>query len=142
MQGRNKIFLDVMEDLISFQAKMKLWMHQIEGGRIAAFPASNAFVEEEFDIKNVCGIFLEHRTSFLSELDRYIPSKDFCKALNWVQIPFEVAALQVHSEIDCVGEQLVVLQSRQMWNEKYENLSLTQFWASVQLMEPNVSELC
>ena len=114
-----------------------------EGERIGAFPALNAFVEqEEFDIKSVCGIFLEHLTSFLSVLDRYIPFQDFCKAFNWMRIPFEAAALQDHPEIGCVGEQLVVLQSRQLWNEKHKNLSMTQFWASVQSMEPNVSKLC
>ena len=112
MQGRNKIFLDVLEDIVSFQAKMKLRMHRMQGGRIAAFPALNAFVEEEeFDIKSICGIFLEHLTSFLSELDRYIPSRDFCKAFNWVRIPFEVAAVQVHPVIDCVSEKSVALQS-------------------------------
>ena len=62
MQGRNKIFLDVLEDIVSFQAKIKLWMHRMEGGRIAAFPALNAFVEGEFDIKSVCGIFHDHFT--------------------------------------------------------------------------------
>ena len=53
-----------------------------------------------------------------------------------------MAALQVHAEIDCIGEQLVVLQSRQLWNEKNKNFSPTQFWAGVQLLEPSVSELC
>ena len=86
--------------------------------------------------------FLEHLTSFPSERDRYISSQDICKAFNWVRIPFEVAILLVHLEIDCIGEQLIVLRSQQLWNEKYKNLSLTQFWASAQSMEPSVSEVC
>ena len=59
MQGRNKIFMDVLKDIVSFQAKLKLRMLGMEGGRIAAFTALNAFVEEEeLDNKSVCGIFL------------------------------------------------------------------------------------
>ena len=45
MQGRNKTFLDVSEDDISFKAEVKLWMHRLESGNIAAFPALNAFLE-------------------------------------------------------------------------------------------------
>ena len=80
-------------------------MHRMQNGKIAAYPALNAFLEEKFDLKSICGIFLEHLTSFLSELDRYIPSHSFNKAFNWVQIPFEVSVLQVNPEIDCIGEQ-------------------------------------
>ena len=59
-------------------------MHRMENRKIAAVPALNAFFEEEFDLKNIHGIFLEHLTSFLSELDRYIPFHSFNKAFNWV----------------------------------------------------------
>ena len=54
-----------------------------------------------------------------------------------------MAALQVHSETDCVGEQLVVLQSRQtaVWNKNCKNVSRTQLWASVSSMERSVSAL-
>ena len=62
MQGRIKIFLDISKDIIiSFKAKVKLWIHRMENAKIAAFPALNAFLEEnEFDLNNICGIFLEH----------------------------------------------------------------------------------
>ena len=67
---------------------MKLWIHRVRSGIIAAFPALNAFVEEEeFDLKSVRGIFLERLTSFLSKLDRYIPSHDFKKAFNFATQP-------------------------------------------------------
>jgi len=46
-----------------------------------------------------------------------------------------VPDLQVNSEVDCVIEQQIELQSRQLW-------SLTQFWVVVQTMEPNLSDLC
>ena len=61
------------EDIVSFQAEMKLWMQRMEGGRTAAFPALKALVEKEFDLKSVCGIFLEKITSFLypSWIDRH-----------------------------------------------------------------------
>ena len=36
---------------------------------------------------------------------------------------------------------MVALQSRQRWNEKYKNVFLAQFSASVQSMEPTI-ELC
>jgi len=38
-----------------------------------------------------------------------------------------VPELQVNSEVDCVVEQQIELQSRQLW-------SLTQFWVVVQTM--------
>ena len=74
-------------------------MEASNGGRIAAFSALNALVEEEFDWKSVCEIFLEQLSSFLSELERCNASHNFYPAFNWERIPIEVAALQVHSEI-------------------------------------------
>ena len=91
MQGKDKILLDVSEDIITFKAKIELWMHRMEQGKIAAFSALNAFVEEEeFNLHSICEIFLDHLSSFLSELDRYIPSNDYSKTFNWVRFPFEV----------------------------------------------------
>jgi len=43
--------------------------------------------------------------------------------------------------MDCIAEQLLELQSRQMWKDKFKKASLTQFWANVQLMEPSLSDL-
>ena len=108
----------------------------------AAFPALNAFVEKEFSLHNILQIFLEHLSSFLPELDRYIPSHDYSRTFNWVRCPFEVSALQIHPEMDCIAKQLVELQSRQLRRNKFENVSLTQFWAEVQSKEPNLSNLC
>ena len=61
---------------------------------------------------------------------------------NWVRCPFEESALQVHPETKCIAEQLVELQSRQLWRSKFKNVSLTQFWAEVQSKEPNLFDLC
>ena len=116
-------------------------MHRMEQGKIAVFPALNAFVEE-FNLHSIREIFLDHLSSFLSELDRYIPSNDYSKTFNWVRCPFEVSALHVHPDTDCIAEQLIELQSRQLWSNKFENVSLTQFWAEVQSKEPNLSDLC
>ena len=41
MQGKEKNFLDVSEDIGAFQAKIKLWIHQMESGKLAAFPILN-----------------------------------------------------------------------------------------------------
>ena len=142
MQGKDKILLDVSEDIITFKAKIELWMHQMEQGKIAAFPALNAFVEEEFNLHSIREIFLDHLSSFLSELDRYIPSNDYSKMFNWVRCPFELSALHVYPDTDCIAEQLIELQSRQLWRNKFENVSLTQFWAEVQSKKPNLSDLC
>ena len=142
MQGKDKILLDVSEDIITFKAKIELWMHQMKQGKIAAFPALNAFAEEEFNLHSIREIFLDHLSSFLSELDRYIPSNDYSKTFNWVRCPFELSALHVHPDTDCIAEQLIELQSRQLWRNKFENVSLTQFWAEVQSKKPNLSDLC
>ena len=50
--------------------------------------------------------------------------------------------MYVHPDMDCIAEQLIELQSRQPWRNKFENVSLTQFWAEVQSQEPNLSDLC
>ena len=50
--------------------------------------------------------------------------------------------MQVHPEMDRIAEQLVELQSRQLWRNKFENIFLTQFWAELQSKEPNLSDLC
>ena len=142
-QGKDKILLDVSEDIITFKAKMELWMHRMEQGKIAAFPALNAFVEEEeFNLHSIREMFLDHLSSFLSELYRYIPSNDYSKTFNWVRYSFEVSALHVHPDTDCIAEQLIEFQSRQLWRNKFENVSLTQFWTEVQSKEPNLSDLC
>ena len=123
-----------LKTIITFKAKMELWMHRMEQGKIAAFPALNAFVEEEeFNLHSIREIFLDHLSSFLSELDRYIPSNDYSKKFNWVRCLFEM---------DCIAEQLIELQSRQLWRNKFKNVSLTQFWEEVQSKEPNLSDLC
>ena len=142
MQGKGKIYLDVSEDVIAFKARMELYMNRMEHGKIAAFPALNAFVEEEFNLYNNCQIFLEHLSSFLSKLDVYIPSHDYSRTFNWVRCPLKVSALQVHPETDCIAGQLVELQRRQLWKNKFKNVSLTQFWEKVQPKEPNLSDLC
>ena len=141
MQGKDKIFLDVSEDIIAFKARMESYMHRMEHGKIAAFPALNAFVEEEFNLHNICQIFLVHLSSFLFKLDMYILSHDYSRTFNWVRCHFELSALQVHSETDCIAKQLIELQSRQLWRNKFKNVSLTQFWAEVQSKEPNLSDL-
>ena len=111
-------------------------------GKLAAFPALNLFVEEKnTDLSGIRRIFLEHLNTFASELDQYIPSHDYCKIFNWVRSPFKVSALEIHSEMDCIAEQLIELQSRQMWRDKFKIVSLTQFWADVRWKEPNLSDL-
>ena len=83
-------------------------MHRVESGKLAAFPAFNLFVEEKnIDFRGISRIFLEHLNAFISELNRSIVSQNYCKIFNWVQIPFEVSALEVHSEMDCIAEQLI-----------------------------------
>ena len=40
-----------------------------------------------------------------------------------------------------LAEQLIELQSRQMWRDKFKIVFLTQFWANVRSKEPNLSDL-
>ena len=143
MQGKEKLFFDVLESIDAFKGKIKLWMHRMKSGRLAAFSGLNLFVEEkDINLGVILPIFLEHLNTFLSELDRYIPSNDYCRIFNWVRNPFQVSALEVHSDMDCIAEELLELQSRQMWKDKFKKASLTQFWANVQSMEPSLSDLC
>ncbi|XP_077969505.1 protein FAM200A-like [Styela clava] len=145
MQGSNKMFLDLSKDIVAFKAKMELWVHRMEHGKIAAFPTLNAFAEdEEFNFHNIRPIFLEHLSSFFPswiDISLRTTIAEY-RTFNWVRCPFEVSALQVHPETDCIAEQLVELQSRQLWRNKFKNVSLTQFWAEVQTREPNLSDLC
>ena len=113
MQGKEKLFFDVLESIDAFKGKIKLWMHRMKSGRLAAFPGLNSFVEEkDINLGVILPIFLEHLNTFLSGLDRYIPSNDYCRFFNWVRNPFQVSALEVHSDIDCIAEELLELQSR------------------------------
>ena len=82
-------------------------------------------------LRGIRRIFLEHLDTFVSELDRYIPSHSYNKMFNWVRNAFEVSALEVNSEINCFAEQLIELQSLQMWRDKFKIVSLFQFWANV-----------
>ena len=112
MQGKEKLFFDVLESIDAFKGKTKLWMHRMKSGRLAAFPGLNSFVEEkDINLGVILPIFLEHLNTFLSELDRYIPSNYYCRIFNWVRNPFQVSALEVHSDIDCIAEELLELQS-------------------------------
>ena len=89
MQGKEKLFFDVLESIDAFKGKIKLWMHRMKSGRLAAFPGLNLFVEEEdINLGVILTIFLEHLNTYLSELDRYIPSNDYCRNFNWVRNPF------------------------------------------------------
>ena len=62
MQGKEKIFLDISEGIDAFKAKIKLWMHRMESGKLAAFPALNYLFRRKILI---CEAFHE---SFLSTL--------------------------------------------------------------------------
>ena len=44
--------------------------------------------------------------------------------------------------MDCIAEQLIELQSRQMRRDKFKTASLTEFWANILSMEPNLSDHC
>ena len=47
MQGKaDKTFLDVSENIVAFEIKIKLLIHRMESGKIAAFLVLNAFAEE------------------------------------------------------------------------------------------------
>ena len=110
MQGKLKIFLDVAESIDAFKAKIKLWMHQMEAGKLAAFQVLTLFMEEKnIDLRGICPIFLDHLTTFVSEPNRYIPSKNYSKIFTWLRSPFEVSALEVHSQMKCITEQLIKL---------------------------------
>ena len=118
MQGKEKLFFDVLESTDAFKGRINLWMHRMKSGRLAAFPGLNLFVEEEdINLGVILPIFLEHLNIFLSELDRYIPFNDCCRLFNWVRNSFQVSALEVHSDMDCIAEELLELQSRQMWKD-------------------------
>ena len=53
-----------------------------------------------------------------------------------------MSALEVHSDRDCIAKQLIKQQSQQIWRNKFKIVFLPQFWANVQLIEPNLSDLC
>ena len=89
MQGKEKLFFDVLESIDAIKGKVKLWMHRMKSGRLAAFPGLNLFVEEkDINLGVILPIFLEHLNTYLSKLDRYIPSNDYCRNFNWVRNPF------------------------------------------------------
>ena len=112
IQEKQRIFLDVAESFNAFKAKMKLQMHRMETGKLAAFPALNLFVEEKnIDLRGICPIFFEHLTTFVYKLDRYIPSQNYSLIFSWVRTLFEVSTLEVHSQMDCIAEQLIQPQS-------------------------------
>ena len=96
---------------------------------------------KNIDLRGISRIFLDYLNGFVSELNRYIPSHNYSKIFNWVRSLFEVSALEVHSVMDCIAEQLIELQSRQMWRYKFKIVFLTQFWANVRSKEPNLSDL-
>ena len=104
MQGKEKLFFDVLESIDALKGKIKLWMHRMKSGRLAAFPGLNLFVEEkDISLGVILPIFLEHLNTFLSEFNRYIPSNDYCRIFNWVRNPFQVSALEVHSDMNCIA---------------------------------------
>ena len=74
MQGKEKIFLGISEGIDAFKAKIKLWMHQMESGKLAAFPALNYLFRRKILI---CAAFHE---SFLSTLVHLF--------LSWIDISF------------------------------------------------------
>ena len=61
----------------------------MESGKMAAFPALNLFVDEKnINLRGIRPMFLERLNTFVSELDRYIPSHSYNKIFNWVRSPF------------------------------------------------------
>ena len=146
MQGRNKVFLEVLEDIEAFKAKVRLWILRMEKGRIAAFPQLNLFLEEEEDleINDLFSTFQEHLKGFLDQLNKYIPQHGYAKRFFWVRKPFDVSVSEMveHEEDEIFSEQLVDLQNRQLWKDSFKRLTLTEFWAQVSAQEPHLKYLC
>ena len=83
MQGKDKIILDALENIVAFKVKVILWMHQMEQGKIA-FSSLNAFVEEEEELHfpHIRQLSPQYLSSFLAELDNYVPSHDYSTTFN------------------------------------------------------------
>ena len=145
MQGRNKVLLDIVEEIEAFKGKMKLWISRMEKGKIAAFPDLSLFFEEEEDLEksSLLEMFQEHLQGFLVELEKYIPQHGYASAFCWVRNPFEISedTILENEEDELVTEQLIDLQSRQLWKEKFKNLTLTKFWAAICAQEPKLKKL-
>jgi hypothetical protein len=143
MQGKNKIFLDLLENITAFKEKMKLWIGRMERGRMAAFPDLNLFIEDEdLNVSELIPLFLEHLRLFLVELEKYIPRHNYTKMFSWVRLPFEVSAVELDCEDDTIAEQLIELQSKNLWKTRFQSVTLTQFWTEVCESEPQLSQLC
>ena len=58
-------------------------MHQMEQEKITVSPSLNAFLEEQkFDLHGFCQFFLQHHSSFLAELNKYVPFHDYSITFN------------------------------------------------------------
>ena len=65
MQERDKLFFDVLESIDAFKGKIKLGMHRMKSGRLAAFPGLNLFVEKkDINLGIILPIFLSISTHF------------------------------------------------------------------------------
>lgn len=125
---------------------MKLWIARMEKGKIAAFPDLNLFFEqeeEELEKSSLLQIFQEHLKGFLLELERYITQHGYAKNFCWVRKPFEISQKTIldNEEDELVTEQLIDLQSRQLWKEEFKNLTTTKFWAAICAQEPKLKKL-
>ena len=133
--------MEVLEDIEAFKAKVRLWIFRIEKGRLAVFPQLNWFLEEEeedLEIKDLLSTFQDHLKGFLDQLNKYISQNGYAKRFFWVRKPFDVyvSEMMKNEEDDFFSEQLVDLQNRQLWNDSFKKLTLTEFLAQVSAQSP------
>lgn len=83
----------------------------------------NYFGEKHWLARHLSKIFLENLNTFVSKLYGYFPSLNHSEVFNCWRSLFELSALEVHSEMNWIAQQLVELQSRQMWRENSKILN-------------------
>ena len=80
--------------------------------------------EKDINLAVLLPIFLDHLNTLLSKLDCYIPSNNYYRIFIWIRNLFQVSALEVRLVIDCIAEELLEWQSREMWKDKFKKASL------------------
>ena len=85
---------------------------------------------EEFDFNSIKLGLVQYMEKLIDEFDRYIPDKDLSSA-HWIRNPFDVEVGELSDDVPGLQEELIELQTEEMWRRLHSKESLGQFWTQV-----------
>ncbi|XP_050505417.1 zinc finger BED domain-containing protein 5-like [Diabrotica virgifera virgifera] len=133
VQGKSENILSCTDKVSGFQKKISLWKNRIlEKGTLDMFQSISANIEE------MKSVIIEHLTLLEEKIDHYFPSLN-TDNYDWIRNPFISINMSKYQLSLQEEEELVGLSADRTLKLRFPEISLEEFWISVQAEHPLLS---